>query len=191
MSVFEFELEPVRNDRGHGYRGQVGKFGDVDVFRDVRPLRHESRRQAALHGLQFPDTLFSGGAGNIPSLDGGWLRVDGDIVDLNLKINGLRRGGRWLEMKHRQHIYEYMIMKKEAHLRRGEDVAIAMRRGSYVPNVGGTRIGRVNGDANATDLAIAIIMETVDTSALSTLDALLAAPVNFLFRRRQDGGSEW
>ncbi|WP_405944085.1 hypothetical protein OG372_21150 [Streptomyces sp. NBC_01020] len=188
MSGFSFELEPVDNDRGYGYRGRVGEFGEVDVFHDVTPLRHESSRQVNLHGTQFPEALFSGGAGGIPSLDGGWLRVDGTVVELELKVSGVRKGSRWLEMKHRDRDYTYGIAKKVVELRRG-DRSISIGNGKFVSGIGRMRFGRVQGEVDATDLAIAIIMETVDTSALSTLGALFAAPATFLFRPRRDEGT--
>ncbi|WP_405562202.1 hypothetical protein [Streptomyces sp. NBC_01180] len=188
MSSFEFELEPVNNSSGYGFRGRVGKFGDVDIFRDVRPVGGITPKQVVLCGPQFPDVLFNGGAGGVPSLDGGWLRVDGTIVDMNLKVNGVRKGSRWLEMKHRDRDYTYGIANKAVELRRG-DRSITIGRGKFVSGIGRMRAGCVQGEVDATDLAIAIIMETVDTSALSTLGALFAAPATFLFGPRRDGGT--
>ncbi|WP_328329951.1 MULTISPECIES: hypothetical protein [unclassified Streptomyces] len=188
MSSFEFELEPVNNSSGYGFRGEVGKFGNVDVCRDLRPVDGITPKQVVLRGSHFPDVLFNGGAGGEPSLDGGWLRVDGKIVDMNLKVNGVRKGSRWLEVKHRDRDYTYGIANKVVELRRG-DRAIFIGRGKFVSGLGRMRSGRVQGDVDATDLAIALVLEVVDTSALSTLGALLAAPATFLFRPRRDGGT--
>lgn len=91
-------------------------------------------------------------------------------------------------MKHGERGYTYRIAKKAVELRRG-DRSISIGHGKFVSGVGRMRVGRVQGEVDATDLAIAIIMETVDTSALSTLGALFAAPAAFLFRPRRDGGT--
>ncbi|MFE9116773.1 hypothetical protein [Streptomyces sp. NPDC007172] len=47
---------------------------------------------------------------------------------------------------------------------------------------------RVEGDADATDLAIALVLEEVDRSALSLSGALFAVPRNVLFGRSRDEG---
>lgn len=112
------------------------------------------------------------------------------MVNVNLKITGMRKGSRWLEMKHRDRIYTYGVFGKVVKLRRG-DSSVKIERGRFVPGVGRMRVGHVRGELDATDLGMALVLEVVDTSALSTAGALFAAPLNLLFGRRPDGGSEW
>ncbi|MFD4764627.1 hypothetical protein ACFWOJ_39295 [Streptomyces sp. NPDC058439] len=189
MGNFEFEMEPLRADRLRGYRGVVGPFGSVDVFSVLCVPGQDPSRQAQLQGDQFPETLFSGGAGVLPSLDGGWLKVDGSLVDMELKVKGVRKGSRWLELTYRERHYTYVSGGdfKEARLHR-EKATVTMGRGRHVPRTGGTRIGKAEGDVDATDLAIVLVLEKVDKSALTTSGALLAVPMNFLFGRQRDEG---
>ncbi|MFG2949092.1 hypothetical protein [Streptomyces adustus] len=147
-------------------------------------------RQAVVQGDQFPETLFSGGSGVLPSLDGGWLKVDQTLVRMDLKVTGVRKGSRWLEMTYRERSYTYTSYgpMKQARLKR-EGVTVTIDRGRYISKVGGTRVGKAEGEADATDLAIAIVLEEVDRSALTTSGALLAIPANFLFGRGRDEGT--
>ncbi len=186
---FEFELEPVREDRLRGYRGVAGPFGCVDITRPLGAPGQGPSRQVTLEGAQFPETLFGGGAGVLPSLDGGWLRVDGTIVDLELKIKGIRKGSRWLELTFRERRYTYSVTGGSGDARLGRDgVTITTTRGRPVPMTSGTRRVKVEGDADTTDLAIALVLEQVDRSALSLSGALFAAPMNVLFGRSRDEG---
>ncbi|GGL73458.1 hypothetical protein GCM10010129_16360 [Streptomyces fumigatiscleroticus] len=191
MSDFEFELEPLHDGRiANGYHGRVGKFGQVKVHSPFGGSRQDPLRQAILEGELFPETLFSGGHGVVPSLDGGWLKVDGTLVDMDLKVQGIRKGSRWLEMTYRDRRFSYTSFGplKEAQLKR-KGVTVTLDRGRYISKIGATRIGRVEGEADATDLAIAIVLEEVDRSALTTGGAIMAIPMNFLFGRGRDEGS--
>ncbi|MFD7873048.1 hypothetical protein ACFV5G_02775 [Streptomyces sp. NPDC059766] len=147
-------------------------------------------RQVLLRGLSFPATEFSGGSGVLPSLDGGWLKVDQTLVQMDLKVKGVRKGSRRLEMTYRERSYTYTSFgpMKQAQLKR-DGVTVTIDRGRYIPKVGGTRAGKAEGEADATDLAIAIVLEEVDRSALTTGGALLAIPANFLFGRGRDEGT--
>ncbi|MFF3154367.1 hypothetical protein [Streptomyces sp. NPDC057910] len=186
---FEFELEPVREGQVRGYRGVAGPFGGVEVTTDIGAPGRAPSRQVGLIGARFPETLFSGGADVSPSLDGGWLKVDGTIVDMDLKIKGLRKGSRWLELTFRDRHYTYSVTGSAEDVRfSGDSATIATTRGRRVPVNSGCRRVKVQGDADATDLAIALVLEEVDRSVLSLTGALFALPRNVLFGRSRDEG---
>lgn len=188
MVGFEFEVEPeLEGPMQRGYAGVMGPFGNVRVFRPSAKPGAEPLRQAIVSGQMFPEVMFSGGMGNLPSLDGGSLMIDGIPVGLELKVKGVRKGSRWLVINHQGRSYSYTAAGGTAHLKRdGAEVTIG--RGRYIPKVGATRLGRAEGDATATDLAIALVLEEVDTAVLTTSGALLAIPMNFLFGRQRDEG---
>ncbi|MFJ6798520.1 hypothetical protein [Streptomyces sp. NPDC091268] len=173
-----------------GFRGVVGPFGYVETFIEDPPRHQPATRQAHLRGAGFPETLFSGGAHSLPSLDGGWLKVDGTVADMELVVTGVRKGARWLQIDHRGRRYRYVSGGdwRDARLSR-DGVGVSIRNGRDIPGVGWGRIGRAEGDVDATDLAIAIVLEMVDRSALSTLNALLGLPGHLLFGRTRDGGA--
>ncbi|MET9081528.1 hypothetical protein ABZX77_06425 [Streptomyces sp. NPDC004237] len=189
MSSFEFEVEPeLDGPVQRGYSGVVGSFGAVRVFRPQGRSGAEPLRQAVLSGANFPAAVFSGGAGNLPSLDGGMLKIDDAVVAMELKVTGVRKGSRWLEMHHQGFRYQYTSAKGTARLER-DGAKVTMGRGRYIRGVGGTRVGQAEGDVTATDLAIALVLEEVDTAVLTTGGALLAIPMNFLFGRQRDEGT--
>ncbi|WP_406013692.1 hypothetical protein OG520_16815 [Streptomyces sp. NBC_00984] len=189
MGDFEFEMEPLTDEWASGYRGTVGPFGSVNVCSKISKPGEESTRQVVLEGSQFPDTLFSGGVGVMPSLDGGWLKVDGSLVGMDSKVTGIRKGSRWLELVHRERHYLYTSAgeTREARLHR-EGSTVTLDRGRFVSHVGGFRMGKAEGDVDTTDLAIALVLEEVDRSALSITGALFAIPRNVLFGRQRDEG---
>nr|WSX50419.1 hypothetical protein OG409_16560 [Streptomyces sp. NBC_00974] len=186
MDSFEFELEPVEEEHLSGYRGTLGRFGGVDVYTEFPVAGQAPARQAHLKGDRFPETLFSGGTRSRPSLDGGWLRVDGTVAGLELVVKGLRKKSRRLEISYRDRQYTY-VTGGDCVLAR-EGASVSLRNGRVVRGVGGTRVGKADGDVDPTDLAIAIVLELVDTSALSTIGALLALPESIFTTPRRDEG---
>ncbi|MFR0358966.1 hypothetical protein [Streptomyces sediminimaris] len=189
MASFEFEVEPeLEGPVRRGYTGVVGPFGTVRVFRPSAEPGAEPLRQAVVSGEMFPAVRFTGGRGNVPSLDGGSLIIDEIAADLELRVKGVRKGSRWLAIDHLGRSYTYTAAGGTAHLK-GDGVEIAIGRGRYIPGLGATRLGRVEGDASATDLAIALVLEEVETAVLTTSGALLAVPMNLLFGRQRDEGT--
>ncbi|MFD9307484.1 hypothetical protein ACFWCB_33230 [Streptomyces sp. NPDC060048] len=186
MNGFEFELEPVEEEHLSAYRGVTGRFGHVEVYREFPGPGQAPTREAHLRGDRFPETLFSGGTKSTPSLDGGWLKVDGTVAGLELVVKGLRKKSRRLEISYRDRQYTY-VTGGDCVLAR-EGATVSLRNGRVVRGVGGTRLGTAVGDVDPTDLAVAIVLELVDTSALSTISALLAIPESIFTTPRRDEG---
>jgi hypothetical protein len=187
VTDFEFDLAPIMTREIQGFRGRIGPFGEVDV-RSVLATGTTQHNQTVLKGEQFPEAVFSGGGtGGVPSLDGGWLQVDGVPVRIDLRVKGVRKGSRWLDMWYldRQYTYRSAGQGKDAVLSRGP-VTVTIGRAVGKSEV--ERVGQVEGSADATDLAIAIIFEQVDTACLTLAGALLSIPRNFLLGNGRDEG---
>ncbi|MEU6380035.1 hypothetical protein [Streptomyces sp. NPDC046909] len=187
MSDFAFDLTPLTADGVQGYRGRIGPFGDVEV-RSVLADGNTHHNRTVLAGDRFPETVFSGGGtGGVPSLDGGWLQIDGIPVRIDLRVKGVRKGSRWLDIRHLDRAYTYRSAGegKEAVLSRGP-VSVRIDRAVGKPGV--ERAGAAEGGADATDLAIALVFEQVDTASLTLTGALLAIPRNFLMGNGRDEG---
>ncbi|MFJ8336682.1 hypothetical protein [Streptomyces sp. NPDC094437] len=191
MADFEFELKSTGEwPIPHGFTGDIGPFGAVMVVRPRGKSGEESLRQVFLNGPSFPATEFGGGSGVLPSLDGGWLKVDGTLVYMDLKVKGVRKGSRWLEMTFRDRRYTYTSFGslKQAQLNR-DGVSVTLDSGPWDPEKRErTRFGKVEGDADATDLAIVLVLEEVSKSCLTTSGALMAIPGKVLFGRYRDEG---
>ncbi|MFJ2819419.1 hypothetical protein [Streptomyces sp. NPDC087294] len=187
VTDFEFELTPIMTRDAQGVRGKIGPFGEVDV-RSILAVGTTQHNQTVLAGERFPETVFSGGgSGGVPSLDGGWLQLNGVPVRIDLRVKGVRKGSRWLDMWYldRQYTYKSGGQGKEAVLSRGS-VTVTIDRA--VGRQGVERVGKAEGEADATDLAMALIFEQVDTACLTLTGALLAIPRNFLLGNGKDEG---
>ncbi|MFD9356749.1 hypothetical protein [Streptomyces sp. NPDC060031] len=186
---FEFELEPLDPRQAFGFRGVVGPYGSVEASTPAPGRRERPSQEVHLKGEGFPETVFSGGAHDRPSLDGGRLKVDGTVVDLDLVVKGVRKGRRWLEIGFRDRSYKYTgDLGSVARLTR-EGATVSFTQGRFVRGIGLARVGKTEGAVDAVDLAIAIVLETVDRSCMSTTGALFAIPFNFLFGRSASEGT--
>ncbi|MFR9795397.1 hypothetical protein ACL02U_05720 [Streptomyces sp. MS06] len=148
-------------------------------------LRHN---RTVLTGEQFPEAVFSGGGtGGVPSLDGGWLQIDGVPVRIDLRVKGVRKGSRRLDMWYldRQYTYRSGGSGREAVLSRGP---VRVTIDGVTGKAGVERSGSAEGGADATDLAVAIVFEQVDTACLTLSGALLAIPRNLLMGNGRDEG---
>ncbi|WP_328537319.1 hypothetical protein [Streptomyces sp. NBC_00344] len=93
-----------------------------------------------------------------------------------------------MEIAHRERFYTYSSVNRKSQLRR-EGAVISIGHWKHVPKSGVTKAGCAEGEVDAVDLAIALVLEEVDTSALSSVGAQLLAPWGLLFGRQRDGGS--
>ncbi|WP_428935162.1 hypothetical protein [Streptomyces sp. ACT015] len=193
MENFEFRLEP-RDEQPvpRGFTGDIGPFGPVLVTRPRSESGHTPSRQVLLSGPSFPAAEFGGGAGILPSLNGGWLKIEDTPVEMDLRGKGVRKGSRWLELRFGERHYKYTSFgyMRQARLTRDE-VTVTLDTPDWKKGEGGpVRYGKVEGEADATDLAIALVLEEVDKYALTATGALMSIPSRVLFGRgNRDEGS--
>ncbi|MFF8094536.1 hypothetical protein [Streptomyces sp. NPDC016675] len=180
----KFELAPY-TDRPKkalpttGIRGDVGRFGAVAVERC--PLHRPQAKgmdTVRLTGPAFPETVFRGKRrSGMPSLFKAELTLDGGPAELRFNPRALRKEDRALRIAYegREYVYSVEGLGKAKVLER-EGVRVSMQPGRFVPSTGTGTTGTATGPADAVDLAIAIVLEQVDTDVLTLGGAALSSP---------------
>ncbi|GAA2621934.1 hypothetical protein [Streptomyces vastus] len=162
-----------------GLKGDVGHFGSVTVERCplYRPLE-KGMDTARLSGPAFPVTTFRGKRrSGQPSLFKAELTLDGRRAELRFNARALRKEDRALRIAYegREYVYSSEDLGRAKVLER-EGVRVTMRSGQYVPPATTFRAGTATGPVDAVDLAIAIVLEEVDTEVLTLSGAVFSSP---------------
>ncbi|MFF1276368.1 hypothetical protein ACFVZC_23660 [Streptomyces marokkonensis] len=179
-----FELLPYRTAPKKqlptaGIKGDVGHFGSVVVERCPlsRPL-DKGMDTARLSGPAFPETVFRGKRrSGRPSLFKAELTLDGRAADLRFNARALKREDRVLRIAYegREYVYSSEGLGKANVLAR-EGVRVSMELGRQIPPAHIASAGTATGPVDAVDLAIAIVLEEVDTDVLTLTGAALSSP---------------
>lgn len=179
-----FELTPYRSSTKKdgaraGLRGEVGPFGSVAVEGSTlyRPLE-KGMDTVRLCGPTFPETTFRGKRrSGRPSLFKAALALDGRPAELRFNARALRKDDRALRITYegREYVYSAEGLGKATVLER-EGVRVTMEPGQFVPSAGTASAGIATGPVDAVDLAIAIVLEEVDTDVLTLGGAALSSP---------------
>jgi hypothetical protein len=184
----KFELMPYKSSTKKegskaGLSGDVGHFGSVTVERSTlyRPLE-KGMDTVRLSGPAFPETTFRGKRRTgQPSLFKAELTLAGRHAELRFNVRALRKEGRALRISYegRKYVYSAEGLGKAKVLER-EGVRVTMEPGQYVPAAGTVSVGTAVGSADAVDLAIAIVLEAVDTDVLTLGGTALSSPFALL-----------
>ncbi|MER5299046.1 hypothetical protein ABT039_06225 [Streptomyces lasiicapitis] len=178
MAEFQFELEwyrgrklPGHAAKVHGLAGTVGPFGDVTVEVEWRkPGLKGGHRQyeTRLYGERMPDVVYRTVGPPRPSLRNARFDVAGERVRLDFNAKALRNSSRALRMTCQGREYEYAVARFErgATLSR-PGVEITMTNGKGSRGKESASFGAVTGDADAVDLALAIVFEHIETRELT------------------------
>ncbi|MFD9069416.1 hypothetical protein [Streptomyces lasiicapitis] len=181
MAEFQFELEwyrgrklPGHAAKVHGLAGTVGPFGDVTVEVEWRkPGLKGGHRQyeVRLFGERMPDVVFRTVGPPRPCLKNARFDVAGERVRLDFNAKALRNSSRALRMTCQGREYEYAVARFErgATLSR-PGVEITMTNGKASRGKESASFGAVTGDADAVDLALAIVFEHIETRELTASD---------------------
>ncbi|MGW0139345.1 hypothetical protein [Streptomyces calvus] len=179
-----FELEPYKNTPRKelptaGLKGEVGPFGSVVVERCplYRPLE-KGMDTARLSGPAFPETVFRGKRrSGLPSLFKAELTLDGVRAELRFNSRALRKEDRALRIGYegRQYVYSIEDLGRVRALER-DGVKVAIGPGRHVPPATTYSAGTATGPVDAVDLALAIVLEEVDTDVLTLAGAALSSP---------------
>ncbi|MGX1813736.1 hypothetical protein ACWIGD_07700 [Streptomyces albidoflavus] len=180
----KFELAAYENggnarDAKEGLQGAVGRFGYV-IVEHAKVYRRAERGMDSvrLSGPSFPVTVFRGKRRNSqPSLAKAELTLDARPVGLRFNSRAVRKQDRALRISYdgREYIYSSDGMGKPNSLVR-DGVRITLELGDFIPSVGMCRNGEAVGPVDPVDLAIAIVLEEVDTDALTLSGAALSSP---------------
>ncbi|KES07585.1 hypothetical protein BU52_08955 [Streptomyces toyocaensis] len=179
-----FELLPYRTAPRKqlptaGIKGDVGHFGSVLVERCPlhRPL-DKGMDTARLSGPAFPETVFRGKRrSGRPSLFKAELTLDGRAAELRFNARALKREDRVLRITYdgREYVYSSDGLGKAKVLER-EGIRVSMALGRHIPPADIASAGTATGPVDAVDLAIAIVLEEVDTDVLTLTGAALSSP---------------
>ncbi|MFI8088290.1 hypothetical protein ACIF9R_08205 [Streptomyces sp. NPDC086080] len=193
----EFELVPYKTKPTKRERPKAGREGDVEGFGHVIvercpqvQIREKGMDTARLSGPAFPETIFRGKRRTgQPSLFKAELTLDGRAAELRFNAKALKREDRVLRIAYegREYIYFSEGLGKANILER-EGVRVSIAFGRQIPPAFLASAGTATGPVDAVDLAIAIVLEEVDTDVLTLAGAALSAP--FALMQRWSDGAE-
>lgn len=162
-----------------GVKGDVGHFGSVTVERcPLYRTLEKGMDTARLSGPAFPETTFRGKRRlGQPSLFKAELTLDGQPAKLQFNARALRKQDRALRIGYegREYVYSVEDLGSMGVLAR-EGVRVSIGPGRHVPPATTFRAGTATGPVDAVDLAIAIILEEVDTDVLTLGGTALSSP---------------
>ncbi|UOB11009.1 hypothetical protein MQE23_18885 [Streptomyces sp. HP-A2021] len=186
----KFDLTPYRISSKKelpkaGIKGEVEHFGSFTVERCplYRPLE-KGMDTARLSGPAFPETTFRGKRrSGQPSLFKAELTLDGRHAELRFNARALRKEDRALRIAYEGREYVYSVEGLgAANVLEREGVRVAIEPGQYIPSAGTVRAGTATGPVDAVDLAIAIVLEEVDTDVLTLGGAVMSSPFALMQR---------
>ncbi|MEU4324374.1 hypothetical protein [Nonomuraea dietziae] len=188
MTSFTFVLEPFevrvgsRTYHRFGLRGELGPFGQAEVEYPVARDDDTNLFAAEVRGEHLPTARLTGRAYSyMPSLGGARVDIEGRQVTLRRRWWALTRGGRALRLGHEGARYTFIAVGsgKDFELRRADTRVLLRRRGwtwGRVPVV-----GQASGPVNAVDMALAVLLEGVDTRNLTLTRALRWGPYRLMY----------
>ncbi|MFI8302697.1 hypothetical protein ACIF80_04445 [Streptomyces sp. NPDC085927] len=188
---WEFELLPYRTKAEKrerpkaGLEGSVGHFDPVVVERCPlhRPLE-KGMDTARLSGPAFPEAVFRGKRrSGRPSLFKAELTLDGRRAELRFNARALKREDRVLRIAYDgwEYVYSSVGLGKAKFLER-EGVRATIEPGRKIPPADIAGAGTATGLVDAVDLAIAIVLEEVNTDVLTLAGAALSSPFALMQR---------
>lgn len=178
-----YTIRPKKQLPTAGIKGEVGHFGSVVVARCplYRPLE-KGMDTATLSGPAFPETIFRGRRRTgRPSLFKAELTLGGRRAELRFNSRALRKADRALRITYGERGYTYTVQDLGmVRILEREGVRVSITPGRHVPPATTFSEGTATGPVDAVDLAIAIVLEEVDTDVLTLGGALSSSPFALL-----------
>ncbi|MER5598528.1 hypothetical protein [Streptomyces sp. NPDC002265] len=174
-----------------GWRGRLKDFGHVTI-QHKKSAPGAYRGFAELFGENLPHTEYTGVGSGCPSLAEGKLSIAGQDVPLRHNSRGMTRHARALKLGYLDRSYTYTstgYAKPSRLVRDGVEITVGPGSAES-PRDRGVRSGFAVGAVDSVDLAIALIFEAVDTSALTLGGALASAPFALMRPHPRNGGYE-
>ncbi|MEL3944808.1 MULTISPECIES: hypothetical protein [Streptomyces] len=189
MADFQFELLRYTRKKVRGYSGTVGPFGEVTIESEWRKgsIKTAHRQQEVrLLGEQMPEVVYRTVGPGRPMLRNARLLIEGELARLTFNSKAFRNKARALRIDCGERSYEYVVTRlaKGATLSR-PGIEISFTRGKNAQGKWGCQ-GTVSGEADALDLALAIVFEDVDTMELTTTGHATEAIHRFLNPRSNE-----
>ncbi|GAA4112678.1 MULTISPECIES: hypothetical protein [Streptomyces] len=201
-SGFEFEMRRYSTKTEWGVEGIAGRFGRVVTSRTKYRRRRKNDSpglEVRLQGDHMPATVYRVLVLGDDFREKTSLTVDGVPVAFDYNRRAIRSRSRALRITYLDRSYRYTVLhlRREFVLERTGVTAVL-----EVLKDGGGRKGRprlrvaTTGDADAVDIALAVILHDVDTSALTSFGAALAcvgavSDVLDSYPRRSKGAADY
>lgn len=189
-----FELRPDLHRGARGRGGVVAHFGEVTVEvkrrKGIGPSSG-SHWEVRLHGDRFPDVVYRTVGPAQATLRNSRLHVDGQAVGMKFNNKGLSSAARALHLEHEERSYTY----RRTELSRGATLirpgaSITTTREKSTTGKGMSTFGVATGKYDATDLALVIAFDSIDTSELTTSGAVSGTVNRILFPRSNQPPAE-
>ncbi|MEU2767084.1 MULTISPECIES: hypothetical protein [Streptomyces] len=193
FELVEYRSSGKRRDEKSGVTGDIGVFGPVAVERSAlyNPL-NKGMETAWLSGQAFPKTVFRGKRrSGQPSLHKAELTLAGKPAELRFNSRALRKEARRLHIAYERRTYVYSVErpgKPRVLEREGAKVEIEISR--HMPPTGYVSPGTATGSVDAVDLAIAIVLEEVDTDVLTLVGTAMSSPFALMHYLSDTGDQE-
>lgn len=188
---FTFELHHYSTKKEFRIEGAVGPYGKVVTTRPKVKLwgKELPYIEVRLQGENFPDTLYRSNSSSRVSLVDSTLSVGGVRVEFDFNRRAFRSKSRALRISYRERSYAYTVVRVERSFALERPGAtITLDRTKSAGGKGATYTGHVTGAVDAVDLALAIILQHVDTLDLTSVGAATTA-LNKLYNLPSKGNS--
>ncbi|MPY30725.1 hypothetical protein FNH09_05165 [Streptomyces adustus] len=189
MTELQFELQSFSRREKGSRKGLVNGFGEVTVT--VKRRKRSTRAgfdqlTVRLHGEQMPAIEYCTVGPQRPTLKNSRFRINGHVVQLAFNDKAFRNTSRALTFSYHDRSYRYTVIgfEKGSKLSR-PGVLITVTRGNSTLRKGMSSFGAVTGDADALDVALALIFEEINTTELTT-SGLVSDVLNRILNPRAD-----
>uniref|UniRef100_A0AAU2UWS8 Uncharacterized protein n=1 Tax=Streptomyces sp. NBC_00003 TaxID=2903608 RepID=A0AAU2UWS8_9ACTN len=181
ISGFAFEMRPYSTKAESGVEGIAGRFGRVATSRAKSRWRRRKDScdfEVRLQGDHMPETVYRTRVPSDDFRENTSLTIDGVPVAFDFNRRAIRTRSRALRISYQDRSYRYTVIQPHQEFvleRTGVTVALEV-----VKDAGG-RKGRarhrvaMTGDVDAIDIALAVVLHEVDTTALTSFGAVLAS----------------
>ncbi|MFG2968555.1 hypothetical protein ACGFZS_35345 [Streptomyces sp. NPDC048288] len=186
MAEYQFELTPFFEKKRRGRRGVVAAFGELTVTAvRKKPGLKSGHKQLEVQvlGDRIPEIVYQTVGPGRPTLRNARLRIDGNPAKLTFNTKAFRNASRALHITcERERSYEYVA----ARLGMGgtltrPGVLVSLTRDKNPTGKGMSSFGTVTGEADALDVALAVLFEEVETLELTASGAVSGVVQRILY----------
>lgn len=181
ISGFAFEMRPYSTKAEVGVEGIAGRFGRVATIRAKPRWRRKKDScdfEVRLQGDHMPETVYRARLPIDDFRENTSLTVDGVPVTFDFNRHAIRTRSRALRINYRDRSYRYTVVQPRREFvleRTGVTVALDAVKDAEGRKGRARHRVAVTGGADAIDIALAVVLREVDTTALTSFGAVLAS----------------
>ncbi|MFE4858962.1 hypothetical protein [Streptomyces sp. NPDC056670] len=189
---FTFELHRYRTKKESGFEGIVGPFGRVTTTWPRSKMwgnKNLPKSELRLQGENLPEARYRSDSFHPLSLENGSLFIGETRATLDYNRRAFRNKSRALKIAYEERAYTYTVIRADrTFVLERSGVNVTLDRAAETGGKGWKYVGTASEGTDAVDVALAIILQEVDTSALTSVGAASAAVNAVLSPRRAEGG---